>query len=138
MNRKERRAAARERAQHEGKVFHGGVAMTHLEKKARVIAGLYNSAQPLGMGVIHYVPGKMPVKEALALASEHATTSLDYHRGRVIKCRVDVFGQLDASSEYLYDRDNGEGACKRAVAWGLSDPYYDELAVLCSGADPHA
>lgn len=136
MNRAERRAAAREEAQNDGKVFHAGRAMTVHEKRARVIAGLYNNSKPLGMGIIHYIPGKMSVEEAFELAKGQA--NFDYYRGRVIKCSLDKNGELLGSSEFLYDRDNGEGACKRAVENGLADSFYDRLAELCSSPDADA
>jgi hypothetical protein len=111
--------------------------MSVLEKRARVIAGLYNNSMPLGMGWIHYTPEKMSPGQALEFAKQKGVVSFDYLRGRVIKCGISEDGELLGSSEFLYDRDNGIGAAKRAVEDGLTDPYYAELIeLLRADADP--
>src|SRR4030042_6086600 len=77
--------------------------------KAAVLAALYNASKPQGMGFLHYNPAPMTVEEAEALLSEHSY--FDYLGGRAIK--------VDLSGDYLdtwgYDRDNGQGAAKRAI-----------------------
>lgn len=100
--------------------------MNDLEKCGRTIAGLYNNAQPLGMGYLHFTPEKMSREEALALATRVADIGFgyfDYHRGRVVKTKVMADGSTSVAA--LYDRDNGEGAQARAIADGLADPFYD-------------
>ncbi len=106
--------------------------MTPLAKAARTITGLYNHARPLGLGILHFVPGKMSPKDALTLAREGAEDSqqriyMDYVRGRVIKVVVNCVTGEVVQGERLYDRDNGDGEFARAVADGLADPFYAEL-----------
>jgi hypothetical protein len=131
VNRAERRAAQ----QRDGVLRS---PMSVLEKRARVIAGLYNNSIPLGLGVLHFTPEKMSPEDALQWARQRGVVSFDYLRGRVIKCGISEDGELLGSSEWLYDRDNGPGAAKRAVEDGLTDPFYAKLIELCSGADANA
>ena len=101
--------------------------MTNLERVARTIAGLYNNAASLGLGMLQRTSEKMTIDEAVRLAREALSRprglSLDYLRGRVIK--VDVLADGSVVRADLYDRDNGPGACERAVEDGLTDPTYD-------------
>lgn len=77
--------------------------------KAAVLASLYNVSRPLGMGFMSYDPKPMTVEEAQKIL-EH-DTDLDYLKGRVMK--INLSGEeLDP---WLYDRDNGNGAAKRAI-----------------------
>ncbi len=88
--------------------------------KAEVLAALYNRAQALGMGLLHYDPTPMTPEEAKEILdgticdlSPGAKNYpfFDYLKGRVMK--VNIAGEeLD---ERLYDRDNGTGAAFRAL-----------------------
>src|SRR5436190_12424669 len=77
--------------------------------KASVLAALYNASRPQGMGFMHYDPEPMQPEEATELLKR--STYFDYLKGRVMK--IDLGGStLDPR---LYDRDNGDGAAKRAI-----------------------
>ena len=79
--------------------------------KAEVLAALYNSARPKGMGFVHYRSEPMTYEQAkLELGASHGR--FDYLHGRVMKVNVNK----DDLDEWLYDRDNGEGAAARALA----------------------
>lgn len=78
--------------------------------KADVLAALYNGSRPQGLGVLHFDPQPMTVKEARSLVE--TGTYFDYLKGRVLK--VDISG--DALDPRLYDRDLGEGAAERALS----------------------
>jgi hypothetical protein len=78
--------------------------------KADVLAALYNSAKPLGMGMLHYDPKPMTREQAEGLLKGN-DLYFDYVKGRVIK--VGLKG--DSFDPWLYDRDNGEGAAQQAV-----------------------
>lgn len=77
--------------------------------KAQLLKALYDDAKPLGMGMLHFQPEPMTIEEADRLSKEH--TYFDYLKGRVMK--VDISG--DTLRCLLYDRDNGDGAAKRAL-----------------------
>ena len=78
--------------------------------KSDVLAALYNSARPQGLGFLHYTPEPMTSAKATEILAKQ--TYFDYLNGRVMK--VDLSnGEFD---EYLYDRDNGTGAAARAIA----------------------
>lgn len=82
--------------------------------KAKVLAALYNRAQPLGMGHLHYKPGDMSVEQAeeiLGRRGQYQRYYYDYLIGRVMK--VDIGG--DSLAIAAYDRDNGEGAARDAL-----------------------
>ena len=79
--------------------------------KAAVLMALYDNAQAQGLGALHYKPEPMTRDEAAKLLEENARQYFDYVRGRVMK--VDLSG--DTLSTRLYDRDNGEGAARRAL-----------------------
>lgn len=78
--------------------------------KAAVLAALYNSAKPLGMGWLHYDSRIMTVEEAEKVIAEYGL-SFDYHKGRVMK--IDISD--DEVDTRLYNRDNGAGAAEAAV-----------------------
>lgn len=88
---------------------------------AQVLAALYNSAQPLGRGFLHYKPGDMTVEEAekelgtgddvTQMFNKPVSRYFDYLHGRVLK--VDV--SKNPLSLELYNRDNGSGAGEAAV-----------------------
>lgn len=77
--------------------------------KAEVLIALYEHARPQGLGFLHYTPEQMTRAEALAWLEK--TERFDYLNGRVMK--VDL--SKDAFEEWLYDRDNGDGAAAHAV-----------------------
>lgn len=80
--------------------------------KAEVLAALYNNSRPPGMGMLHYVPGDLPIEEARAyLADRVGFEGAEYLKGRVIKTNISG----DTFDPWLYDRDNGEGAAARAI-----------------------
>ena len=87
-------------------------------KTCDVLAALYNSAKPQGMGFVHYNPRPMSATEAQSVLDDcgepvapHFNIYFDYLAGRVMK--VDVSGpELDPR---LYDRDNGLGAAEAAL-----------------------
>jgi hypothetical protein len=77
--------------------------------KADVLAALYDASRPLGMGMLSYDPRPMTREQAEGLLERN--TYFDYLQGRVMK--VDLKG--DSFDPWLYDRDNGEGAAKKAI-----------------------
>ncbi len=81
--------------------------------KAAVLAALYNASKAQGMGWIHFTPKTMTVPEAREILDEYLENNwtFDYLKGRVMK--VDL--SKDDLSFWLYDRDNGEGAARRAI-----------------------
>lgn len=79
--------------------------------KADVLAVLYNSSKPQGMGFLNYDPTPMTREQAQELI-DSGHTSFDYLEGRVMK--VDISG--DEFSSWAYDRDNGEGAAEQAIS----------------------
>jgi hypothetical protein len=81
--------------------------------KALVLKALYDNAQPLGMGGLHFRPGSMSEDEANRIvASSEGRLYFDYVGGRPLK--VDLAG--DQFDPRLYDRDQGDGAAARAIA----------------------
>ena len=78
--------------------------------KAEVLAALYNSSKPLGLGFLHYEPNPMSVEEARFFLSKN--TYFDYLKGRVMK--VDLSG--NELNTWGYDRDNGVGAAEKALS----------------------
>lgn len=79
-------------------------------KKSAVLAALYNDSKPQGLGVLHFNPAPMTEEEAEDLLK--TSTHFDYLKGRVMK--VDLSND-DSFEEWLYDRDNGNGAAQRAI-----------------------
>jgi len=100
-----------------------------------LLAGLYNAARPLGLGIFADMQrGGVPMtaEEARSIISDGGEYGklkaagltvlpklrpgewkVDYVHGRPLKVRV-FNGQLFGS--WLYDRDHGPGACARVVA----------------------
>lgn len=76
--------------------------------KVAVFRALYNNARVQGLGVLHATDEDMTLEQA---AEEFGDGVFDYHRGRVMK--VDLRG--DELRVRAYDRDNGEGAARRAL-----------------------
>lgn len=77
--------------------------------KADVLVKLYNASKPLGLGFLHFTPEDMTVSEAELLLTKYQY--FDYLKGRVMK--VDL-SEAEFDESY-YDRDNGEGAARRAL-----------------------
>ena len=77
--------------------------------KAEVLAALYNSSRPQGMGFLHFTPGPMSIEEARQLVDEH--DYFDYLNGRVMKISL----AKEELRVRLYDRDNGNGAALAAL-----------------------
>ena len=77
-----------------------------------VLCALYNNSHPLGLGVLHFVPGDLPIEEAHKLLDEGMGYA-DYVKGRVIKVKLPE--GCESFSPRLYDRDNGDGAAFRAL-----------------------
>lgn len=78
--------------------------------KAAILAALYNASRPIGMGFLCYNPAPMEREEAALLLEQ--SPYFDYLHGRVMK--IDLSG--DELYTGLYDRDNGDGAARRAIA----------------------
>ena len=74
-------------------------------KKSAVLAALYNDSKPQGLGFLHFDPAPMTEEEAEDLLKTST-------QGRVMK--VDLSND-DSFEEWLYDRDNGNGAAQRAI-----------------------
>jgi hypothetical protein len=93
--------------------------------KAEVFQALYNRAKTQGAGILHYTPEDMTLEEAReAINGGHSSGGdyvftppgmprlyFDYYKGRVMK--VDLSG--DELRTWGYDRDNGDGAARRAL-----------------------
>lgn len=77
--------------------------------KVEVLTVLYDNARCQGLGVLHYREGSLSREEATEMLNK--STYFDYVYGRVMK--VDL--SSNQFNEYLYDRDNGAGAAKRAI-----------------------
>ena len=89
--------------------------------KAEVLCALYNNAKSQGLGMFIANKKDMTIKQAKELLN--VTTSFDYIQGRVLK--VDLAGE-EGFEEWLYDRDNGDGAAQRA----LDDYKLDKIAEI--------
>ena len=79
-------------------------------KKSAFIAALYKDSKPQVLGFLHFDPAPMTEEEAEDLLK--TSTHFDYLKGRVMK--VDLSND-DSFEEWLYDRDNGNGAAQRAI-----------------------
>jgi len=78
--------------------------------KAEVLAELYNNSKPQGLGFLHFNPEKMTIEEAEEILKQ--TTDFDYLKGRVMKVNL---SSDDGFEEWLYDRDNGQGAAQAVI-----------------------
>jgi hypothetical protein len=88
--------------------------------KVQVLVALYNAAQPLGTGLLHYDAAPMSEEEAVHLLEQ--STYFDYVKGRVMK--VDL--SKNEFDPRLYDRDNGQGEAQRVIS-ELTQHAADEL-----------
>ena len=79
--------------------------------KADVLRVLYNNAKVQGMGIFQAVDGDMSKEEAQSLLARQSY--FDYLKGRVMK--VEITETTENLDVWLYDRDNGPGAAKRAI-----------------------
>lgn len=77
-----------------------------------VLCALYNNSHPLGLGMLHFVPGDLTIAEAHTILDDSRGYA-DYVNGRVIKAKLPH--GCESFSPRLYDRDNGEGAALRAL-----------------------
>ena len=82
-----------------------------IEKSWRpaALAALYNESKPQGMGFLQFDPEMMTPMEAETLLEN--SPYFDYLKGRIMKIGLTDEG----TGTPLYDRDNGEGACERAL-----------------------
>ena len=78
--------------------------------EADVLAVLYNSSRPQGMGFVEHDDEEMTRREAEELLKDRAY--FDYLKGRVMKVNLKDDSSFDPRD---YDRDNGSGAAQRAV-----------------------
>jgi len=80
-------------------------------KKADVLAVLYNSAKPVGLGFMHYNSKPMTREDAQKIIDQ-GITNFDYLHGRIMK--IDISGdKIDPS---CYDADNDqEGLALSAI-----------------------
>ncbi len=79
--------------------------------KAEVLKALYDNSRLQGMGVLETVSDDVvTVEHCRELLQKE--TYFDYLYGRVMK--VDLRSD-DGFDEWLYDRDNGAGAAKKAI-----------------------
>lgn len=81
---------------------------------AELLAVLYNEAFPLGLGFLHASHQPMSLDEAREHIDEAERNNyrFDYVKGRPLKVRFSGDRLIGA---LLYDRDQGEGHCKRIV-----------------------
>lgn len=79
--------------------------------KSKVLAALFNNARTQGMGILHFNPNHiMDEHEAEEILKK--SKDFDYLEGRVLKVNL---SNDDGFEEWLYDRDNGNGAAQRAI-----------------------
>ncbi len=90
-------------------------------KPSRVLAMLYNKADPIGLGVLQYK--KEPMTESEAQNLLDTTKYFDYVSGRPLKVSFSNFPILDPSG---YDQNQGKGSMQRCV---------DSLRRLDAGPD---
>jgi len=100
--------------------------------KATILAALYNRAQPLGHGFLHYDPVSMTVEKAKDIITDRGDDHVamfgpqvranrlyfDYLKGRVMK--VDL--SKDDLDTRLYNRDNGDNAAEERHPQGTRNP----------------
>lgn len=81
--------------------------------KAEVLFYLYNHSHPQGLGIIQEIMNTrdLTLEDCEKDYQESQDKYFDYYYGRVLK--VDLSG--DEFDSWLYDRDCGEGAAKKAI-----------------------
>jgi hypothetical protein len=79
--------------------------------KAVVLATLFNHSRQQGMGFLDSSGTKNMIVEDARQVYANSKGYFDYLRGRVMK--VDISG--DSLDPWGYDRDNGQGAARRAL-----------------------
>lgn len=79
--------------------------------KAEVLAALFNASRQHGLGFLDRSGASDLTVEQARADIERCGLHFDYHRGRVLKVRIDG----DQFWPGLYDRDNGPGAAARAI-----------------------
>jgi hypothetical protein len=80
--------------------------------KAAVLSSLYNASRQQGMGFMNpQGQNQMTIEQARKELDANPRAYFDYLHGRVMK--IDL--STDELREALYDRDNGQGACLRAI-----------------------
>lgn len=78
--------------------------------KAALLAEFYNSAQPMGLGFLHYDPKPMTVEDAQSAIDDQGYR-FDYYKGRCLKINLEG----DEMRTALYDRDYGDGAAENCI-----------------------
>lgn len=82
------------------------------KNKADVLAALYNSAKPVGMGIVQYDPTPM-TREIAEYVIEKMGYYFDYLKGRPIKCNLED----DIIRVGSYNRDNNQdGLAQKAIS----------------------
>lgn len=79
--------------------------------KAEVLKELYNNSKVQGLGFLQATGRPMTIEEARELLK--VQISFDYLYGKIMK--VDLESDIEFR-EWLYDRDNGDGAAERVVS----------------------
>jgi hypothetical protein len=87
--------------------------------EAELLVALYHGTKPLGMGWLHNNDGFSvdDARKYVEHATKHAHNGkawFDYVAGRPVKVAFDTLLK-NIERVDLYDRDAGEGACKRVV-----------------------
>ena len=80
--------------------------------KAAVLAALYNSARPFGLGILQYDPRPMTEEDAQRILDSSTSRYFDYLNGRLIKVDLSDDNEFD---ERLFDRDYGPGSAERVI-----------------------
>lgn len=76
-----------------------------------VLCALYDNAKVQGLGIFHFIPGRMTREEAVELLK--GNKYFDYIHGRVMKVNLKNPEGFDG---WLYDRNNGNGAAGRVIS----------------------
>ncbi len=84
--------------------------------KPELLAALYNSSKPIGLGFLQATPEPMTYREA-EIIIEQQGKRFDYLKGRPLKC--DISG--DSFDPWGYDRDNGGAGSAFKVIQSVRD-----------------
>lgn len=84
--------------------------------KAEVLAVLYNNSFAMGMGMLNYVEGDLPIEEARIFINDAIVINsnlvyFDYLLGRIMK--IDL--TTDEVDTTKYNKDNGENAAENLI-----------------------